>query len=411
MYKNFKNYLFLIVDPSKIQQYLSLTIPKEWQDKRQERDGTDYHITIVNPQDDKTNMTNEDFPENMDYDVIGFKKTNDVAFLVINYPAGDKYRKQLGLQEHNFHITLGFVQNDIYTIDKSINCLEKKDFLNIGFYKNKTTIEKQLKNISCLYKHYPDDIEILKEYINCLTLTKQYDDAINYSYNLLYVDCNSGVYSILKIKEKADRLDSKVITEMWKYLLETQEITDDKTVDYILQMFNKYDNSDFYYYQKNNQYLRMKKPRNFSQVHQYIYGSAIFNENCLDFLKSIDIKAVFNLMEKKEGRLDKSVIQYFDKKYYQFEIPDRSIISFDQMNNILDVIDEEILKNNKIIIHCMGGKGRTNMVIACYLMKKCGQQLDKILLNLKNTRDVIFSKEQDIFMHQFQEKILEISKN
>ena len=35
-------------------------------------------------------------------------------------------------------------------------------------------------------------------------------------------------------------------------------------------------------YQENDKYLRMRKPRNFSQVHQFIFGSAIFKEKCLE---------------------------------------------------------------------------------------------------------------------------------
>jgi predicted kinase len=404
MFRNIKGCLFLMVDRKMVEPYLT-TIPESWQKKQQERDDKEYHITILTPKDKKSNS--DILPEDSDFTIVGLKKTDQVAFLVIHCPAGDKFRKQLDLPEHNFHITLGFAQTDIHTIDKSVNCLEKNEFVSNDFYKKKTIITKQLYNLLILYRHFPEDLEILKEYINCLIMSKQYEDALNFSYNLALLDPTSGVYSIIKLREKSGNLD-KISSEMWKYL-DNKKISNQKFGDFIIETLNKYDDSDSYYYCQNNFYKKIRKPRNFTQVHPFIFGSAIFKESCLEFLKMIDIRAVFNLMEKKEGELSHEVTKFFGRKYYQFEIQDRSVTTMEHMEQILDRMEEEINNENKIVVHCMGGKGRTNMVIACYLMRE-GQRLDNIFENLKNTRDVIFSKDQEIFMRQFEQKILENPK-
>lgn len=156
MFTYTKGCLFLHIDSEKIKPYLA-SIPESWQKKRQGRDGTEkFHITIIKPKEkhDKT------FPENNDFTIVGLKKTDQVAFLVVHYPAGDKFRRNLGLSEHGFHITLGFPVADVHTIDKSVTCLEKSDFINTDFYKTKTIAPKQSRIMDHMKNCFPGNINV-----------------------------------------------------------------------------------------------------------------------------------------------------------------------------------------------------------------------------------------------------------
>jgi atypical dual specificity phosphatase len=410
MFSKTKGCLFLNIEQTKVLPYLK-NITESWQKNRQSRDGTvDFHITIVLPKEIKEENIDETFPENGDFIIVGLKQTQEVAFLVIHYPAGDKFRKNLGLPEMNFHITLGFASVDIHNIDKSVNYLEKNEFIDIHFYKQRTIPSKQLFNIQCLVKHFPNDIDIIMNLIEAHVTMKQYDEAINQSYILLSLDVNFGVVSILKLKNFMKTIDTASVEELWGYL--EGQVINPKYQEYILKTMNKF-NDRYYYCHQNNIYTKVRSPRNFSKITDNLFASAIFKSSCLDFMKIMGITSVINLMEKKEEPLDKDVVAYFGKKYHQCEIVDRSVTSHEHMNQILDIIEDEITQNNKvgkIIIHCMGGKGRTNMVVVCYLMRELEQQLDEILERLYKEREVIFSDEQMNFMREFQAKLLENPK-
>ncbi|KAJ5080607.1 dual specificity protein phosphatase 23 [Anaeramoeba ignava] len=51
---------------------------------------------------------------------------------------------------------------------------------------------------------------------------------------------------------------------------------------------------------------------------------------------------------------------------------DRSTISIKQMIELTDQMDEVIQKNEAVVVHCFGGKGRTGTALACYLIAKLG---------------------------------------
>ena len=75
-------------------------------------------------------------------------------------------------------------------------------------------------------------------------------------------------------------------------------------------------------------------------------------------------------------------------------IPDRNIISVENTDIIVDKMIEYYDNDKNIIVHCMGGKGRTNMIISCFAIKKLGLTLSEISNHLKETREYILSREQ-----------------
>ncbi len=56
-------------------------------------------------------------------------------------------------------------------------------------------------------------------------------------------------------------------------------------------------------------------------------------------------------------------------KYANFPIRDFEVSSEEQMAKILDAIDAEVDLYHPVYVHCYAGRGRTGMVVGCYLVR------------------------------------------
>jgi protein tyrosine phosphatase len=54
----------------------------------------------------------------------------------------------------------------------------------------------------------------------------------------------------------------------------------------------------------------------------------------------------------------------------RFPVPDLSVPTGHQMDDILKTIEDETLGGRAVYVHCMGGIGRTGTVVGCYLAEK-----------------------------------------
>jgi protein-tyrosine phosphatase/predicted kinase len=391
MFKKSKGCLFLSVDKQTISQFLQ-DVPEIWQKKQQERDSNEYHITITIP--------NENFecePEDIKFDIIGIKKTQDLVFAIVHYPSGDKFRKNLNLPNKNFHITLGFASQDNHSIDKSINCLEKHEIINTTFYKNQTLPQKQYEIMEIMYRFFPENQEVLKSYINSQIKIKKYTEATTMCHELINSNVEDGIFALLNINEFLKITSRELIAELCNKIIGQMP---DSHREYILTTFNKYLEKS-HLCVINGKYEKVKKPRNFSQVCDNLYGSAIITSEHIEFLNSQGITTIINLMEKHEKPLDDKLLSHFKKHYHNFEIKDRYITSHEHMTEILNQIYDSISNREKVVVHCLGGKGRTNMILACYLMREKNKHYGEIIAEFNNSREVAFSNEQEDVMKNF----------
>ena len=51
-------------------------------------------------------------------------------------------------------------------------------------------------------------------------------------------------------------------------------------------------------------------------------------------------------------------------------IKDMNVASPFDMNRILNEIDSSLSRNRPVYVHCWGGKGRTGVVVSCYLVRQ-----------------------------------------
>eukprot|EP00286_Rhodomonas_abbreviata_P021541 CAMPEP_0181295212 /NCGR_PEP_ID=MMETSP1101-20121128/4022_1 /TAXON_ID=46948 /ORGANISM="Rhodomonas abbreviata, Strain Caron Lab Isolate" /LENGTH=926 /DNA_ID=CAMNT_0023399939 /DNA_START=126 /DNA_END=2906 /DNA_ORIENTATION=+ len=103
-------------------------VPEKCSQRRQERDGESYHITVLSPDEVKQINAGEvekHFGQVSQDDIIalGVGKVGNVWFCVIESPVLQRGRKALGLASKDFHITLGFEDGDSHTIRKDARTL------------------------------------------------------------------------------------------------------------------------------------------------------------------------------------------------------------------------------------------------------------------------------------------------
>ena len=100
----------------------------------------------------------------------------------------------------------------------------------------------------------------------------------------------------------------------------------------------------------------------------------------LNFLKSKNISVIVNLEE-------------YYRDYPGFEILHLPVKDFssptnDDFQRFLDFVDTKVKENKKTLVHCHAGMGRTNLMIASYLLKYDGIKPDLALLKVKEKRPV-----------------------
>lgn len=67
------------------------------------------------------------------------------------------------------------------------------------------------------------------------------------------------------------------------------------------------------------------------------------------------------------------LLELYDKEGFKVKrlpIMDQMVSSEDEMYQIIDFIDDELNKDKKVLLHCVGGLGRSGLVAACYLKSK-----------------------------------------
>lgn len=392
-----KGCLYLSIEPNVVQQYLN-QVDLSWQANREKRDGLDYHITVVRSCD-TIDLTLNSTPPNENYYIVGLKKVQGVAFLVVHYPAGDKFRRKNSLPDIDFHISLGWAKEDNHSICKSIKILSCEDIINKSFWSNVTVSNKQLDLMNKMYEFFPSDPDILAGYIDSLCKVSSWVLASKLSYSLLDLDVLRGLYALIKINSHLNTLNSDLIKLIEEKIQGIQ--ANSQYTDYIIEKLNRWAlaNSGHIVLKQewvnyNGLITKINKPRNCTEPYSKIFGSAVVKSSHLEYLKYKSIHTIISLVEPKENIVDSELLGYFGSKYISFPIPDRHIVSLEQTDAIIEKMIEIYDSNNSTLIHCMGGKGRTNMIICCFAIKKLGLKYNEICDHLRTSREFILSREQ-----------------
>jgi protein-tyrosine phosphatase len=470
-------------------------VPQKYSQQKFMRDGNSYHLTVVFSNETVKISPNQIIPTNqMKFDILGLGVNTDCYYLVCVSSELDNYRKSLGLDSKDFHITLGFNQSDKHDISKGIETI-KLELTNLETKINENLsndFDKNIKILTKLNNLYPDNFLTIKNLINELCKTSNYQKAYMLSIGLIesHPESIQSYYMYLMLSIKTESIDLEMIKNIYSKLLDLKNITKVKIcfdickmINYIFLKFNQIitysDNFEIITYEpdekifvralfvgledihqlysfgkvyedkyfinptenqktilknyldefvfelnlhlistnsnpnKNikvfikeetnlltkNQYILTELPGNFSIVKPNLYGSAIISSRHIDILSKLKINTIINLIgeEKPKDEIVQKCINA-QIKLHHIGFRDRTACDFETYLKI-----QEIIKNpsNITLIHCVGGIGRTNMILSGYLMELESIPPSEAISILKSSRKVIMVPEQIMFLKKY----------
>lgn len=397
MFSFTKGYIYVNIKANEIdkikQYYGDKWISKNWESNRYERDGKDYHITIAKIKDE--------YPQDDNYHILGMSINKGVAYLVCKYDSGEKLCRKHNIMVPDFHITIGFNHKDNHEIRKDITTISDPTMLYMPGIDQYVQYMNDTKNIDAVIVSYlhtllPLNYEIHKIYIrNSLRSGATYSTVIGEINTMIE---NGHIYNgtLLKLKymDKIGKLtlDDLICSFDLFSASECTNISDNERIQ-LVELYNRYDNGSFLYIFIDNKLNKLEKPKNYSKIDDRVYASGIIRSEHYPFLKYNNIDAIINLMENAKSSISKQI-----KHYYHYPIDDQKATTKERINEMIDII----MKHDRIIIHCLGGKGRTAMLFYAYLIKIKGMKIYDIKQQYKNIRNTIFGDEQVTFLEQYE---------
>lgn len=399
-------------------------VPDHCQINQQQRDGTEYHITIINKVELKAIVKpklNEYFQEKVKFDKlnitqlgVGVLKSSDresngkTYFLLTHAPELDQMRKDLDLEPIDFHVTLGFDIRDIHDEGrKSLKTIQQinKTFPIQCLLTNPSPYKaKQIQYLEWIVQKYPTHPSIrsvIKELIKLYPKSK-YNKIKELIDLLIGMGDLDGFYVQAKIEQALGILPIEIssnISSLFNLEFDANTINP-KSLEYLLDFFNSHMNIQtikkqlFYEFEfENGRFVGHPLPFNFSWVQPNILGgSSVPSASDLKLFSKMGIVNVITCLEEPLN-----VVQN-DVKIHFFRIDDRTPPTMNQLEEMLSIVE----RGEPTIVHCKGGVGRTNTVLACVLIKQQKLNSEEAIAQIKSTRPkVILDDRQVKFVKQF----------
>ena len=390
-------------------------VPAKCIECKTERDGDaekSFHITILNSIERKSDSTvkskcEEDFDLNTNFTIIGLGSVNqEVFYLICHYVSGDILRKKLKLPEQDFHITIGFHGKDVHDVRK-----------NIG------TMTHQVESdwIKCFLDSIRDSKLVLKKYIEILDFIVSLDREVN-NVDALFslaklLGVNGDHSSSLAIAKRLSSLDivksafieikiskylglpvDEILRNLKSYLIGSSP-SPSPELKTVLEELNSFEGIRKYaivFDSHTNTVVETKIPHNFTMIDDRVGGSGmITNQNIGSVIDHFNFKDVITLTEDPIV-IDECYLSQIN--FHFFPIRDRFPPDDPEvMSTILNIL----MSSPKALVHCLGGVGRTNTVLACYLIKVKNMSPSEAMSFIDSNRKMILSGEQVNFIKSF----------
>jgi atypical dual specificity phosphatase len=369
---------------------------------RRDRDGDDYHITIFTPSEYKSlsdtstaDLTSKDI---IVYDV-GIGRSNSVYYVIVYIPKLQKLRKLNGLSPCDFHITLGFLGNDCFDV--------RKDFTSLW----RTESECELAIVTESLLQTPGSVEVRNylgyDSIADMMLSRGYLFAAVYIAKTRLHDRTSIMQYLADIVAtpettciSAPQLNNSTSVDYGKLVCDILNTSYLKPCSSTNIKHSHYSSTvitgtSYAYYMITLNEL----PRNFSYITDYLCGSSILDTKTkTDILHDIGVSEIITVMETP---LSPDVYAHHNTlRYHFFPVTDQTPPSVEQMMEMMNICTNAELEQRKVVVHCMGGVGRTATVLASYLMWSKGLSREDAKLMLA-TRKTILSASQQAFLSEW----------
>lgn len=394
--------LFLIGIDDIVTEYLSRFYTKDDLSKminRRRRDGDEYHLTVINMREMKNlhieyvkAMMGQIPAQDLDLNFIGIGSARspdtECRYIVCVSEALSELRRRIrGLKDpdYDFHVTVDFTNGDLFDVDKSPKTLIKYDSrdiidyvksMNVSSRPSRCMIEWILdkctdkKILDVAYDMFCHSLRQIKG--SDISLWRRVIKTLRHNDYLhgLYLDLREEIRG-LKITDVVKRFTDaitgrKIITVNDKFIKDYLFVLNNPIISNIPWMDAVGSRDKFFrFYRFDRDMSRFRYtelPRNFSSVTPTVWGSSIPSKReYFEIFEEIGIDTVVTIMEDP---LDKSLSEGTSIKVHHCAVDDQTPPSTEQMLDIVKVMSE----SSGVLVHCMGGVGRTATVILAYLM-------------------------------------------
>ncbi len=233
-------------------------------------------------------------------------------------------------------------------------------------------------------------------------------------------DCCMAFFIFLKIKKSQNLLNEDNVNFIVNHLVQCKKINDIpetgaciKILNRAIILFhnNKMKTTELLEYDRlGGKIICIELPGNFSFVDDYLAGSAIVKQRHICILKSLGFNTIINLMESNHSTEFIEQCKLANIEVMHFPIPDRTPPNFSTLNSILDLISnkksqeqnfDENNKKSRVLVHCLGGIGRTAVILSAYLIKTLKISPSEAITILDKQRKIILSNSQNIFVKKY----------
>jgi protein-tyrosine phosphatase/predicted kinase len=407
------------------------SVPTKDLEEQKKRDSNHYHMTVIDPTEmtpDVTKIAKQYENQIIEYYVLGYGATHGCYYLVCTSPQADIIRKKCGLTEKDFHITIGFDTHDVHDVNKGLNTVVKwnDEWITMCITNPSPYPKKRYAQYQKCYENDDTNPNVIYAYAKSLGDMKEYDLSLLLAESLLSHDEFKwkGLYIMFKIKKCQNIINEKFVKTLVTDLQTLSKVDENKDILQFIKEINQYiilsseideDINVLCYDSEKKKITTGDMPRNFSFVDAKVCGSGKVSQKYLLSLKSIGVTDIINLTEHSEiSESDVKEMQRTAQQYginvHHYPIIDRKATTHERVDEILTIIENAKMT----LVHCMGGIGRTNMILASYIMKyksKLGIIAPaEAVTMLETERKVMVTTDQMMFLKKFYGTLCSVDK-
>jgi protein-tyrosine phosphatase len=154
-------------------------------------------------------------------------------------------------------------------------------------------------------------------------------------------------------------------------------------------------------------------PRNFSVICDSVYGSSL--PTTPEQLAAWTAMGITNIITVMEAPLPESLLHSDasgDLNFHHFSVPDRHPPTLDQIRSMMTLFGSLLHPSQphkakkQVVVHCLGGAGRTAAVLCCYLMRYQGMSREAAQRHLTSTRKTILTPPQEATLQRYYQECL-----
>ena len=136
-------------------------------------------------------------------------------------------------------------------------------------------------------------------------------------------------------------------------------------------------------------------------VDRFKLGTVLLEKD-LTFLVQQGINTIVSLTETP---LDPEVLSPFGFETLHMPVPDRHAPEPEQIDELMVCLDAKLGAGRSVVVHCLGGYGRTGTMLVCYLIY-CGAKAEDALAEMRRLRPLsVETEEQEMAVFAYEERI------